>query len=67
MLLKQIFKTRAGASKRATFENAHSDTHRYTVDICSPDGQTAYGPSWDDVPSGFNKATCVFRLRKTKK
>jgi hypothetical protein len=31
MILRQEFKTGEGARKRATFENAHSRTHTYTV------------------------------------
>jgi hypothetical protein len=31
VLLKQEFKTFAGACKRAAFENAHSKTHHYAV------------------------------------
>lgn len=66
MLLKQVFKTHAGANKRAAFENTHSKTHNYYVEYCSPDGQTTYGRPWSDVHH-MNLAECTYRLRKTKK
>lgn len=66
MLLKQIFKTHAGANKRTAFKNAHSKTHNYHVEYCSPDGQTTYGRPWSGVHQ-MNLSECTYRLRKTKK
>jgi len=34
MLLKQVFKSLAGAQRRAAFENAHSANYRFLVTRC---------------------------------
>jgi hypothetical protein len=39
VILKQTFKTLAGAQKRAAFETAHSKSHRYVPVRCTVDGE----------------------------
>lgn len=39
MILKQVFKTWAGAQKRAAFENAHTKKHRFFVVACDGSGE----------------------------
>jgi len=43
MLLKQIFKTSEGASKRAAFENAHTTKYRFSV-VRLRDGEIDHAP-----------------------
>jgi hypothetical protein len=61
MLLKQVFKSVSGAQRRAAFENAHSTTHRYTIERC-------LGEEPDKGEFSRERyATYTWRIRKEKR
>lgn len=61
MILAKVYKTSDGAYKRATFENAHSKTHRYYV-VRFLDGEKDHA-----VLSSTRWTDYTWRVAKVKK
>jgi len=63
MLLKQTFKTLAGAQKRAAHENAHSTNYKFVPVRCLASDGDFDALKFD--PSLFERGGYVWRLERT--